>query len=77
MVILTFITAVSDEDVMPALGVAQLVWAYLVINLFALLALATDTPTNTPDCWSNTKQPLITANVSPNPSMVRLRNEKS
>ncbi|KAM6484848.1 cation transporting ATPase [Trichoderma sp. SZMC 28011] len=44
-VIITFVTAVSDNDETAVLNAVQLLWVNLIMDTFAALALATDPPT--------------------------------
>lgn len=43
-VIVTFVSAVSDEEGHPVLNAVQLLWVNLIMDTFAALALATDPP---------------------------------
>ncbi|RAQ98726.1 plasma membrane calcium-transporting atpase 2 [Stemphylium lycopersici] len=43
-VVLAFVTAVYDSDMEPALKAVQLLWVNLIMDTFAALALATDSP---------------------------------
>ncbi|CAH0042136.1 unnamed protein product [Clonostachys rhizophaga] len=44
-VIITFVSAVSDDEGTPVLNAVQLLWVNLIMDTFAALALATDRPT--------------------------------
>ncbi|TFB05783.1 Calcium-transporting ATPase 2 [Trichoderma ghanense] len=44
-VIITFVTAVSDDEETAVLNAVQLLWVNLIMDTFAALALATDPPT--------------------------------
>ncbi|KEF50966.1 Ca2+-transporting ATPase [Exophiala aquamarina CBS 119918] len=46
-VILTFVSAVSDDDETSVLNAVQLLWVNLIMDTFAALALATDPPVYT------------------------------
>ncbi|EEQ85177.1 Ca2+-transporting ATPase, variant [Blastomyces dermatitidis ER-3] len=46
-VIVTFVSAVADEDEESVLTAVQLLWVNLIMDSFAALALATDPPTET------------------------------
>lgn len=63
--LLAFITAVYDENMVPVLKAVQLLWVNLIMDTFAALALATDPPTekilDRPP--QGKKAPLITTNM--------------
>ncbi|KAL2068976.1 hypothetical protein VTL71DRAFT_15314 [Oculimacula yallundae] len=64
-VLLTFVSAVSSDDMKSVLTAVQLLWVNLIMDTFAALALATDPPT--PEILNRKpagkKAPLITMNM--------------
>jgi len=63
-VVLSFVTAVYDDEMKPALKAVQLLWVNLIMDTFAALALATDPPTEKIlDRPPQGKGPLITTTM--------------
>ncbi|RYN45204.1 Calcium-transporting ATPase 2, partial [Alternaria alternata] len=63
-VVLTFVTAVYDDEMKPVLRAVQLLWVNLIMDTFAALALATDPPTEKIlDRPPQGKGPLITTTM--------------
>lgn len=63
--LLTFVSAVSNDDMTSVLTAVQLLWVNLIMDTFAALALATDPPTEAILHRKPTskKAPLITTNM--------------
>ncbi|CAG5179482.1 uncharacterized protein ALTATR162_LOCUS9307 [Alternaria atra] len=63
-VVLSFVTAIYDDEMKPALRAVQLLWVNLIMDTFAALALATDPPTEKIlDRPPQGKGPLITTTM--------------